>query len=134
RGPDVVEELDLDNGLEAACSHSGCTSDNVGFGERGIEDAVGAELHLEPSGQLEHAAFSLDQLLLDVLFTAVVGDIFAEDKNALVAAHLVAQRSVDKVRHRLWLRSCRLLSFRIWVGSGERRWRVKCCGSRIEIG
>ena len=66
-------------------------ADDVGFGQRRIEDAVGAELALQSRGEFEDAALAFDLLLLDVLFAAAVGDVFAEDDDALVAPHLVAQ-------------------------------------------
>ena len=39
RRPDVVEELDLDDRLEAARRHADGAADDVGFGERRVEDA-----------------------------------------------------------------------------------------------
>ena len=43
RGPDVVEELNLDDRLEPARSHPDGASDDAGFGERRVEHAIGAE-------------------------------------------------------------------------------------------
>ena len=40
RRPDVVEELDLDHRLEAARGHPDGAADDVGLGERRVEDAV----------------------------------------------------------------------------------------------
>ena len=42
RRPDVVEELDLDDRLQAAQRHADGAADDVGFGERRVEDAVAA--------------------------------------------------------------------------------------------
>jgi hypothetical protein len=43
----------------------------------------------------------LTSFCFEIFFAAAVGDVFAEDDNALVAAHLVAQRGVDEVGHGL---------------------------------
>ena len=63
-GPDVVEELDFHYRLEPARSHASGAAHDVGFCDGRVEYAVRAEVALQPGGQLEHAAFSLDQLLL----------------------------------------------------------------------
>jgi hypothetical protein len=44
RRPDVVEELNLDHRLHAARGHADGAADDVGLGQRRIEDALGAEL------------------------------------------------------------------------------------------
>src|ERR1700683_1707578 len=56
RRPDVVEELNFNYGLEPARGHADRAADDVGFGERSIEHAVGAVLALEPGGRLKNAA------------------------------------------------------------------------------
>ncbi len=89
-GPDVVEELDLDDGLEAADGHADGAADDVGLGERRVPDAVGAELGLQAGGELEDAALALDLAGAEGLVAGGVGDVFAEDDDARVAAHLVA--------------------------------------------
>ena len=89
-GPDVVEELDFDDRLHAADGHADGAADDVGFGERRVEDAVGAELLLQAGGELEDAALAFDLALAQLLIAAGVGHIFAEDDDARVAAHLVA--------------------------------------------
>src|SRR2546423_1679631 len=43
RGPDVVEELDLDHRFDPARRHADGAADDVGFGERRVEDAGAAE-------------------------------------------------------------------------------------------
>ncbi len=58
---------------------------------RRIENAVGTEVALQAGGQLEYAAFAFDQLLLQILLAAAIGDVFPENHNALIAPHLVAQ-------------------------------------------
>ena len=68
RGPDVIEELDLDHRLQSARGHADGAADDVGLRQRRVEDAVGAELALQSGGQLEDAALALDLLLLaDIL-------------------------------------------------------------------
>ena len=43
-GPDVVEELDFDDGLEAPHRHADGPADDIGLGERRVPDAIVAEL------------------------------------------------------------------------------------------
>ena len=70
---------------------------DVGLGQRRVEDALRAELGLQPGGELEDAALALD--LGQRLFAAGVGHVLAEDDDARVAAHLVVQAGVDQVGH-----------------------------------
>ena len=77
--------------------------------------------HLQPGGQFEHAALAFDQFLLEVLLPAAVGHVFPEDHNAFVTAHLVAQRGVDQIGHRLgrWLLAVRSHGLGLgWRGLG----------------
>ena len=107
-GPDVVKELDLDHRLQSALGHAGGAAHDVGFGDRRVEYPVRTELYLQAGGELEDAALALDQFLLEIFFAAAVGDIFSEDHDALIAAHLVAQGGIDQVGHGLGRRfSCR---------------------------
>jgi hypothetical protein len=99
RRPDVVEKLDLDDRLDAADGHAECTPHDVGLGQRRIEDAHAAELALQPVGHFEHAALARD--FAQMIFAAAVGDILAEDDDARVVRHLVAQRPVDRGHHRV---------------------------------
>jgi ParB-like chromosome segregation protein Spo0J len=59
-GPDVVEELNFDDGLHAARGVADGAADDVGLGERRVEDALGAELGLQAGGELEDAALAFD--------------------------------------------------------------------------
>ena len=59
-GPDVVEELDFDHRLHAAHGIADGAADDVGLGQRRVEDAVGAELGLQAGGELEDAALAFD--------------------------------------------------------------------------
>ena len=58
RRPDVVEELDLDDRLDAARRHADRAADDVRLGERRIEDARRAERALEAVRHLENAALA----------------------------------------------------------------------------
>ena len=58
-----------------------------------------------------------DQFLLEVLLAAAVSHIFAENHNAFVAAHLVAQRGGDQIGH----------------GFGRRLFAVGSCGLRVGL-
>src|SRR5205085_1025149 len=71
RGPDVVEELYLDDGLESARRHPYRAADDVRLGERRVEDARRAELALQVRGNLEDAALAFN--LLKVLLARAVG-------------------------------------------------------------
>ena len=95
--PDVVEELNLDDGLHASHGIADGPAHDIGFGQRRVEDALGAELGLQAGGELEDAAFALD--LSQRLFAAGVGHVFAIDHDARIAAHLVVQAGVDQVGH-----------------------------------
>jgi len=64
RGPDVVEELNLDDRLEAAGGHAGSAPNNGSLGERSIKDSIIAELALQAERQLKDSAFAFDQLAL----------------------------------------------------------------------
>ncbi len=98
-GPNVVEELDFDDGLEASGGHADGAADDVGLGEWGVEDAVFTKLSLEACGDLKDAAFAFD--VGEVLFTGDVGDVFTEDDDGGVAAHLFFDAGVDAVDHGL---------------------------------
>ena len=98
-GPDVVEELNLHHRLESAHGHAEGAAHDVGFGQRRVEDALGAELALQAAGDLEDSALALQLLVVQIFFVGAVGDILAEDDDALVAPHLVAQAEVDEVGH-----------------------------------
>ncbi len=39
-GPDVIEELNFDHRLKSAGRHAGCAADDIGLGQRRIENAV----------------------------------------------------------------------------------------------
>ena len=97
--PDVVEELDLNDGLEAAHGHADGATGDVCLGQWGVEDAVGAELRLQAAGEFEDAALALECARGKVLVAAGVGHVFAEDDDARVASHFVAKRRVDAVGH-----------------------------------
>ena len=98
-GPDVVEELDLDHRLEAARRHADGAPDDVGLGQRGVEDATGAVPALQVVGDLEDAALALD--LVQAVLPGAVRHVLAEDDDARIAGHLVVEARVEQVHHRL---------------------------------
>ena len=61
--------------------------DDVGFGQRRVEDAVAAVEPLQAVRHLEHAALAGDQR--QRLLAARVRDVLAEDDDARIARHLV---------------------------------------------
>ena len=99
--PDVVEELDFDDRLQSARGHADRAADDVGFGERRVEHAVGAVDALQPVRDLEHAA--LAGHVRQRAFAAAVGDVLAEDDDARVDRHFVLQRAIDGRHHRVGL-------------------------------
>ena len=98
--PDVVEELDFRDGLQSACGHPQGAPDDAGFRERGIENPVVAVFALQSRGSLEDAALPLH--VPEVVFAAGVGDVLAENGDALVARHLVGQGQRDHFNHGFW--------------------------------
>ena len=88
-----------------------------------------AKLVLQPKRQLENSALAFHQLALQVFFAAAIGHVFAEDHDALVALHLVAQGHVDQIGH--GLRRGLLAVGGIWT---DHRLRVERRRCRIEIG
>src|ERR1043166_4516809 len=60
RGPDVIEELNLDDGLESARSHADRATDDVCLREWRVKDAHAAILALQVRSNFEHAAFAFD--------------------------------------------------------------------------
>src|SRR6266852_3246599 len=54
--PDVVEELNFRDGLQAARGHADGAADDAGFRQRRIENAGAAEAALQAGGSLEDAA------------------------------------------------------------------------------
>src|SRR6185437_9220447 len=95
-GPDVVEELDFHHGFNAAHGHAHGAADYVGLGQRRIEDSVRAKLRLERGGELEDAAFALDQVLAQVVLAGAIRHVLAKDEDARVAAHFILQAKVDE--------------------------------------
>src|SRR5258708_5144285 len=75
--PDVIEKLNFHDGLDAAQGHADGAADDVGFGQRRIEYACGAESPLQAPGSFENAALAFD--VGQVFLAATVGDVFAED-------------------------------------------------------
>src|SRR5271154_973175 len=66
-GPDVVEELYLHHRLESARSHPHRPADDVRFSQTAVVDAVGTELPLQPSSELEDTALALHQAVTQLL-------------------------------------------------------------------
>ena len=101
RRPDVVEELDLDDRLQPARRHADGAADDVGFGERRVEHAIGAVGLLQAVRHLEHAALAGHVRQRRRL--ARVRDVLAEHDDARVPRHFVLQRAVDRADHRVGL-------------------------------
>ena len=97
-GPDVVEELNLDDRLEPTRSHADGPADDVRLCQRAVEDPVSAMLCLKAMRRLEDAALALH--LAHIRNAAHVGHIFAEHHNARVPRHLRLKAVVDEINHR----------------------------------
>src|SRR5205814_3809051 len=61
-GPDVVEELDLDDRLEPAGGEPDRPTHDVGLGQGRVVDAPAAELSLQPPRDLENAPLAFHVL------------------------------------------------------------------------
>ena len=91
RGPDVVEELDLDRRAQAADRLADAPPDDVRLGERGVVAAVVAEVPLQPAGEPEDAAEAGE------LLVGRVGDVLAEDAHPLVGRHDLVEGATDRL-------------------------------------
>src|SRR5438067_1929432 len=97
-GPDIVEELYLDDRLQAARRHANGAPDDVRFGERRVEDARAAETTLQIRRHLEDAAFALD--LFEILLARAIRHVLAEDDDARITRQLFVQTAIDQIGHR----------------------------------
>src|SRR5439155_6241458 len=70
------------------------TPDDVRFGEGGVVTARLPELALQPDGDAEHSALAGHLVERGRIR---VGDVFAEDADALVSRHLLAEGPVDRL-------------------------------------
>src|SRR2546427_10836267 len=59
-GPDVVEELNLNDRLQAARGHADSSTHDVSFRQRRIEYPCAAKLALQICRDFEYAAFAFD--------------------------------------------------------------------------
>src|SRR5689334_17516084 len=97
--PDIVEELNFDDRLQASRGDASRAPDDRRFCKRRVVDTLRAEFALQARSQFEDTALAFDQLLAQVLLTAAIGNIFAEHHDALIALHLIAQAGIDEVGH-----------------------------------
>src|SRR5262249_4164978 len=99
RRPDVVKELDFRHRLQSARGHANRAAHDAGFGQRGIENAVSAVFALQSGGGLENAA--LPFYIFEIFFAAGIGDVLAEDSDALIKAHFIVQSGGPHFYHGL---------------------------------
>src|ERR1700726_1514866 len=90
RGPDIIEELHFSDRLHAADSHANRAAGNGSLRERRIKDAIRSETPLQPGGRFEDTPFALD--LLQILFAAAIGHVFAEHYDSGIPLHFVGKR------------------------------------------
>src|SRR5260370_6052273 len=79
--PDVVEELNFGDGLEAAGGHADGAANDAGFGEGRVENAIVAVFSLQAGSGFEDAALAFD--VLEIFLTAGVGDGLAKNRDAV---------------------------------------------------
>src|SRR3989475_5505834 len=130
-GPDVVEELDLHHGLQAASREADGAAHDVRLGERGIVNPIAPELSLEPPRDLEDTALALD--VLQMLLAAHVGHVLAEHHDASIPPHPLLQAGVEQVDHRGGIAPELRVVFRVELlggGRSEERRVGKECRSR----
>jgi len=110
--PDVIEELDLRDRLQAPQGLADGSANNVRFGERSVVTPSQAELPLEAVGRPEHPALAFD--VGQHLLTGI-GNVLTKDPDAFVGGHLFLQSAANGVAERddlalavvLVLRLCR---------------------------
>ena len=117
--PDVVEKLYLHDRLHSAHGHADGAADDVGFGQRRIEDARRAESPLQSPGGFEYAALALH--VGQVLLAAAIGHVLAENHDARVALQFIGQRGGHHLDHGLDL-------------AGKSRLGFKRARARIDVG
>src|SRR5205085_3945961 len=84
--PDVIEELNLHDGLQPSRSHANGASHYVGLCERRVEDACSAELSLQIGSDFEDAALTLHTL--KIFFARAIGNVLAKYHYSRIALHL----------------------------------------------
>src|SRR5207253_8462955 len=97
RRPDIIEKLNLDDGLEASRRHAHGATDDTRLRKLRVEAACAAKLPLQAVGDFEDSAFTLD--FRQLVLVAAVGYVFAKHHHARVPAHLIAQAQIDQVHH-----------------------------------
>src|SRR5579859_1151657 len=130
RGPDVVEELNFGDGLEPPRGHADGTADYGGLRQGRVENTVVAVLALQAGGGFENAALALDLLQID--FAAGVGDVLAENGNALIPGHFVGERCRDHFDHGLGRAMELRLSFKCGRSGVDFR-RINIDENRIDL-
>ncbi len=98
-GPDVIEELDFGDWLQSASGHADGAANDTRFGKRRVEDAIRAIFALQASGGFEDAA--LPFYFAKIFLAAGIGNIFAEDSDAIVTAHFIVESGGDHFDHGL---------------------------------
>ena len=83
---DKVDELDFSDWLETVERHADCGTDDAGFGQWRVDDAIRSEL--------------VDESFGDQKDSAANADVLAQDDHILVALHLLHQRGLERLHHR----------------------------------
>ena len=90
---DKVDEHQLGDGAHAGGSSANGGAHECGLRQRGVQDALVAELLDEAAGGAEGSAPGVDDA--QMLATGAAGDFLAHDDDGRVAAHLLGQGFVD---------------------------------------
>src|SRR6185437_1347695 len=96
--PDVVEKLNFGHWLHAPRGHTNGAANDVRLRQWRVKGPFAAIATLQAGGSLKHAAFAFD--LAETFLAAAIGDVFAEDDDALVASHFIHQIRGDHFHHR----------------------------------
>ncbi len=91
--PDIIKELNLDDGLQAARGHADCAAYDVCFGQRRIKHARAAKLALQIRRHFEDAAFAFH--FIQRSLARAVGHVLAENHYARIALHFSVQATIN---------------------------------------
>jgi hypothetical protein len=90
---DQVDEREVDDRAQAGHRRADASADEPHLGDRGIDDALGAEL-----GDQAAAAGGEPALGLGLLAAGPAGDVLADHDDRRVAPHLLSDRFEDRLR------------------------------------
>ena len=96
-GADEVDVHDLGDGAEPGDGCADGSADEPGLGEGGVDDPLASEAWQQSFGDAEGAAPGVGGVGIDVVASGAAGDVLAEQDDAWVGIHLLAECFVDGV-------------------------------------